>query len=131
MCALFLVEYSITGRNNLTATRPKDEARINLDGGPPNPDEPFNYDAVPTRFFYDVETVGGLEPDQIVTQGISILQRKLAEIIKELSGGIGGPEDFGGAQSPTLNCAGYGDAGGYTPVGGSTPYGATPYGQNW
>ena len=134
-------------KNNLTVSRPKDEARINLDGGPPNPDEPFNYDAVPTRFFYDVETVGGLEPDQIVTQGISILQRKLAEIIKELSGGVGGPEDFGGAQSPTLNGAGYGDAGGYTPVGGpgyggasswggaaqggATPYGATPYGQNW
>lgn len=91
--------------------------------------------------------MGGLEPDQIVTQGISILQRKLAEIIKELSGGVGGPEDFGGAQSPTLNGAGYGDAGGYTPVGGpgyggasswggaaqggATPYGATPYGQNW
>lgn len=103
---------------------------------------------MPTRFFYDVETVGGLEPDQIVTKGIQRLQIKLAEILKELSGGTGDPEDFGGAQSPTLNGAGYGDAGGYTPVGGpggyggasswggaaqggATPYGATPYGQNW
>lgn len=127
---------------------PKDETRVNLDGGPPNPDEPFDYNAVPTRFFYDVETVGGLPPDQIVQQGISILQVKLAEIIKELSGGVGDPEGFGGAQSPTLNGAGYGDAGGYTPIGGpggyggasswggaaqggATPYGATPYGQNW
>ncbi|EOA90994.1 RNA polymerase II subunit 3 [Exserohilum turcicum] len=127
---------------------PKDEARINLDGGPPNPDEPFNYNAVPTRFFYDVETVGGIEPDQIVTKGISRLQIKLAEVLKELSGGVGDPEDFGGAQSPMLNGGGYGDAGGYTPVGGpggyggasswggaaqggTTPYGATPYGQGW
>lgn len=132
--------------------RPKDEDRINLDGGPANPDEPFDYNAVPTRFFYDVETVGGLDPDQIVTKGISVLQHKLAGIIAELSGGAGGADgvDFGGAQSPTMNGAGYGGAdGGYTPAGayggasawggaggaaqgGTTPYGATPYGgQNW
>ena len=131
--------------------RPKDEARINLDGGPPNPDEPYDFQAVPTRFFFDVETVGGIDPDQIVHEGISILQVKLAEIIKELTGGVGEPDEFGGAQSPTLNGAGYAgaDAGGFTPVGGpsggyggasswggaaqggATPYGATPYGGNW
>ncbi|KAF1835998.1 DNA-directed RNA polymerase subunit D [Decorospora gaudefroyi] len=130
---------------------PKDEARINLDGGPPNPDEEFKYDAVPTRFFYDVETVGGIPPDQIVQQGIAVLQVKLAGVLKALSGGTGDAEDFGGAQSPGANGDGYGgmDAGGYTPVGGpaggyggasswggaaqggTTPYGATPYGQNW
>ena len=38
----------------LTTSRPKDHERINLDGGPANPDEPFDYNAVPTRFFYDV-----------------------------------------------------------------------------
>jgi DNA-directed RNA polymerase II subunit RPB3 len=129
--------------------RPKDEERINLDGGPANPDEPFNYDAVPTRFFYDVETVGGLDPDQIVTQGINTLQHKLAGIIHELQGNSGGIDgmDLGGAQSPTMNGAGYGGVdGGYTTPGyggasqwggagaaqgGTTPYGATPYGQNW
>ncbi|CAA9959956.1 DNA-directed RNA polymerase protein [Pyrenophora teres f. maculata] len=129
---------------------PKDEARINLDGGPENPDERFDFNAVPTRFFYDVETVGGIDPDQIVTKGIHRLQLKLAEIVQGLNGGIAGPDDFGGAQSPTLNGAGYGgEAGGYTPVGGpggygggsawggppqgaATPYGATPYGgQSW
>ncbi|KAL1600937.1 RNA polymerase II subunit 3 [Nothophoma quercina] len=124
---------------------PKDQDRINLDGGPANPDEPFNYNAVPTRFFYDVETVGGLDPDQIVTRGISTLQTKLAEVIRELSGGAG-PDaaGFEGAQSPTMN-GGYGggpEAGYTTPgyggasqwggaggvQGGTTPYGATPYG---
>jgi DNA-directed RNA polymerase II subunit RPB3 len=131
-------------------SRPKDEDKINLDGGPENPDEPFNYDAVPTRFFYDVETVGGLDPDQIVTKGIDTLQHKLAGIIHELQGGAGGADgmDLGGAQSPTMNGAGYGgvDAGYTTPgyggasawggaggaaQGGTTPYGATPYGQSW
>jgi DNA-directed RNA polymerase II subunit RPB3 len=103
---------------------------------------------VPTRFFYDVETVGGLDPDQIVQLGIKTLQTKLATVIHELSGGPG-PDgaDFGGAQSPTMNGAGYGADPGYTTPGyggasqwggaggagqgGTTPYGATPYGQNW
>lgn len=129
--------------------RPKDEERINLDGGPANPDEPFDYDAVPTRFFYDVETVGGLDPDQIVCQGIKMLQTKLASIIHELQGGVGGVDgmDLGGAQSPTMGGYGGGVDGGYTTPGyggasqwggaggaaqgGTTPYGATPYGQNW
>jgi DNA-directed RNA polymerase II subunit RPB3 len=90
-----------------------------------------------------------LDPDQIVQLGIKTLQTKLATVIHELSGGPG-PDgaDFGGAQSPTLNGAGYGgpDAGYTTPgyggasqwggaggvgQGGTTPYGATPYGQNW
>lgn len=99
--------------------------------------------------------MGGLDPDQIVGKGITVLQHKLAGIIAELSGGGSGggagPDgvDFGGAQSPTLHGAGYGGGdGGYTPAGGyggasawggaggvqggTTPYGATPYGgQSW
>lgn len=102
---------------------------------------------MPTRFFYDVETVGGMDPDQIVTRGIRGLQEKLANVIKELTGGTGADGVEFGAQSPTLNGAGYdGAAGSYTPAGGyggasswggagagggTTPYGATPYGQNW
>jgi len=135
----------VNGMWLIVLLRPEDEERINLDGGPPAEDEPFDYDAVPTRFFFDVETVGGMEPDQIVTRGISTLQTKLASIIKEISGGDDGNEDFGGGQSPTLN-GGYGNADpGYTtpgyggnnsvwgngnagPAGGTTPYGATPYG---
>ncbi|ORY18763.1 DNA-directed RNA polymerase [Clohesyomyces aquaticus] len=120
---------------------PVDEENANIDGGPQE-DEAFDYNAVPTRFFYDVETVGGLDPDQIVLQGISVLQRKLAEIISSLTGGDQGDAmDTFGAQSPTMNGgAGFGgqDAGYTTPygnasvwgggAGGTTPYGATPYG---
>lgn len=124
--------------------RPVDEERVNLDGGHPAEDEPFDYDAVPQRFFMDVETVGGLDPDQIVSRGIKGLQQKLAEVIHELDGGDGANGDFGGAQSPTMNGGGFGapDAGFTTPgyggggsvwgpgatAGGTTPYGATPYG---
>jgi DNA-directed RNA polymerase II subunit RPB3 len=95
--------------------------------------------------------VGGLDPDQIVIQGIEQLQEKLALVIKELQGTSGGADgmDLGGAQSPTMNGAGYGgaDGGGYTTPGyggasawggaggaaqgGTTPYGATPYGNSW
>lgn len=124
--------------------RPVDEENLNIDGATQD-DEQFNYDAVPTRFFFDVETVGGLDPDQIVLQGISNLQRKLAEVINELQGGGDGMEggDFGGAQSPQMNGAGFGgpdqgfttpygnaSAWGGQPGGSTTPYGATPYGNS-
>lgn len=107
--------------------------------------EPFNFDAVPNRFFFNVETVGGLEPDVIMQQGIKVLQQKLAAVIQELTGGEdrGGADDgFGGARSPDMNGAGgYGVDQGYTTpyqAGGSasawggaqTPYGATPYGNS-
>lgn len=103
---------------------------------------------MPTRFFYNVETVGGLSPDEIVTQGIGVLQEKLAGVIAELTGVRGGQDgDFGGAQSPTMN-GGYAGDGAFTPgyggasqygdpmggvQGGTTPFGATPYGggSNW
>jgi DNA-directed RNA polymerase II subunit RPB3 len=126
----------------LTYHRPIDQERINLDGGAPAEDEPFDYDAVPTRFFFDVETVGGLDPNQIVERGIKGLQEKLASVIHELTGSGGPDGDFDGARSPDMN-GGYGDAG-YTTPGGyggggsswgganngsTTPYGATPYGQ--
>ncbi|KAF2200519.1 DNA-directed RNA polymerase subunit D [Delitschia confertaspora ATCC 74209] len=123
---------------------PVDETNANIDGVPQE-GEAFDYDAAPTRFFFDVETVGGMEPDTIVQQGIRVLQQKLANVIQELQGGedidMGG---FGG-QSPQMNGGGYGDptAGSFSAYGGNasvwgggaTPYGATPYGQqppsNW
>jgi DNA-directed RNA polymerase II subunit RPB3 len=116
-----------------------DEERVNLDGGLPNEDEPFNYDAVPNRFFFDVETVGGLDPDQIVQTGIQTLQQKLAGVIQELRGEDMDGADFGGVRSPQMNSGGYGQDYGNNsvwgnnagPGGGTTPYGATPYGNSW
>ncbi|KAI9804773.1 MAG: hypothetical protein M1825_001141 [Sarcosagium campestre] len=120
---------------------------------PPQDGEPFNYDAVPSRFYFDVETVGSLEPDAIIQQGIKALQQKLAGIIAELtaddSGIDGGApagelNGYGGPRSPAVNGARdydmdqgfttpYGNGGAASAwggAGGATPYGATPYGQN-
>jgi len=48
---------------------------------PPIKDEPFNYDAVPSRFFMNIESAGSMPPDEIMQQGIKCLQEKLAAVI--------------------------------------------------
>lgn len=47
----------------------------------PYPGEKFDYNAVPTRFYFDVETVGSLPPNEVVRQGIKYLQQKLAMVL--------------------------------------------------
>lgn len=102
---------------------------------------------MPSKFYFDVESVGNLEPDNVVQQAIKVIQQKLAAVIQELEGdssrdagdvGGGGGGD-GGARSPLMGESGYGEgfttpfigAGGQSAWGGgATPYGATPYGQN-
>jgi DNA-directed RNA polymerase II subunit RPB3 len=119
---------------------------------PPQEGEPFNYDAVPSRFYFDVESIGNIEPDAVIQEGIKVLQVKLAEIIAQLSGGDSGTDgmDVGDnymPQSPDMGMNGGGGGGGWndqgytTPYnsggqtnpwggqGSATPYGATPYGQ--
>jgi DNA-directed RNA polymerase II subunit RPB3 len=112
--------------------------------------EPFDYDAVPGRFYFEVETAGNLTPDDIVQQGIKVLQTKLASVLIGLTEGDskGNSNGMNGngyePQSPDagMNGAGWNDAGYTTPYadqnggqgsawggqGGATPYGATPYG---
>lgn len=48
---------------------------------------PFDYDAQPSKFYMNIETVGGLDPDVIFQQGIKVLQQKLAGVIQALEGG--------------------------------------------
>ncbi|KAJ4307194.1 RNA polymerase II subunit 3 [Collariella sp. IMI 366227] len=57
---------------------------------PPQEGEPFDYDAVPNRFYFNVESAGNLAPDVIVSEGIKVLQQKLAGLIHELTEGEGG-----------------------------------------
>jgi DNA-directed RNA polymerase II subunit RPB3 len=103
----------------------------------------FDPDAVPGAFFFDVEGVGTLEPDQIVQQGITVLQNKLANIIQALGGaGEADGQNGAGGQSPDVyepapadggyTSYGANGIGGATAYGGGsqTPYGATPYGQS-
>lgn len=116
---------------------------------PPQEGEPFNYDRVPDRFYMEVEVTGNLEPDQVIYQGIKVLQQKLASIIQDLTEGFpdadaNGHGGYDAPRSPTTNLNGsnWQDQGYTTPFGngghtsqwtgldGTTPYGATPYGQN-
>ena len=85
----------------------------------------FNSDAQPSAFFFDLEATGVLEPDEIVQQGVNVLQTKLAEIIRGLDSS---DQDMNGAMSPD----GYepAPADGYGYAGGNTAYGQTAYGQN-
>jgi DNA-directed RNA polymerase II subunit RPB3 len=118
---------------------------------PPLEGAAFNYDAVPDSFYFAVESIGNLDPDSVVQQGIKALQQKLAAVIQELTGDEprGGGDDYE-PRSPGLGGGIGGGAGaefavdhGYTTpygnggatsawggAGGATPYGATPYGQN-
>lgn len=113
---------------------------------PPQEGEPFDYDAVPNRFYFNVETAGNLAPDVIVTEGIKVLQTKLASLIKDLTNddsadGAGG--EYNGPRSPEFGGGGgdawqdqgyttpYGNGGNQSSwggAGGTTPYGTTPYG---
>ncbi|KAK0740258.1 DNA-directed RNA polymerase [Schizothecium vesticola] len=117
---------------------------------PPQEGEPFDYDAVPNRFYFNVETAGALPPDAIITEGIKVLQIKLAQMVKDLSEGDGdgngaydgprspefgggGADGWGGGQDPGFTTP-YGNGGnqsawgGAGAGGGTTPYGTTPYG---
>ncbi|KAK9491371.1 DNA-directed RNA polymerase [Lipomyces doorenjongii] len=54
---------------------------------PPKENEPFDYNATPERFYIDVEAVGSLPPNEIVTEGITALQQKLALALQALNEG--------------------------------------------
>ena len=106
---------------------------------PPIEGEPFNYDAVPSRFYLDIESAGSLPPDEILQQGIKYLQEKLAAVIETFSNKNEAGDGFGdGVRSPGQDYAmggmGGGGAGYETPYqGGRTPFGggfggATEYG---
>ncbi|KAK2596230.1 RNA polymerase II subunit 3 [Conoideocrella luteorostrata] len=105
---------------------------------PPQEGEPFNYDAVPDRFYFEVETSGSMEPDQIVQGGIRALQQKIGALLKGLDPKkYGGeePAEFDGPRSPDMNMDGgttpWQDGGYTTPYGGNmTSYGGgnTAYG---
>lgn len=116
----------------------------------------FDYDAVPGRFYFDIESTGQMDPDAIVQNGIKALQQKLAALIHELNAteGDGADDDLGGnddynPQSPEYNGMNGGGGGGgdsWQDQGYTTPYaggaggggggqggwgagGTTPYGQ--
>jgi len=92
---------------------------------PPKEDEPFDYNAQPNRFYLNVEAIGQIPPNEIITQGIKYLQEKLAIVVRELQA----VEEPAGADGYVPRNLPTGE--GWTPyAGGTTPYGvaSTPYG---
>lgn len=85
----------------------------------PDPDAPFDYRATANNFYFDVETVGNLPPNEVIIRSIETLQLKLAGISVELN-----------KNSVEGNDA---NAGGFTTYG-RTEYGGelpgTPYGES-
>lgn len=48
---------------------------------PPREDEPFDFNAQPRQFYFDVETDGSLSPQEVVMRGLAELQTKLANLV--------------------------------------------------
>lgn len=85
-------------------------------------DAPFDPDAQPNAFFFDLEATGVLDPLEIVDEGVTVLQNKLAEVIKGLTDT---DQRMGGASPDGYEPA---PADGYGYDSSRTPYGATAYG---
>ena len=83
---------------------------------------------MPERFYFDLESIGNLEPDAVVQQGIKVLQQKLAAVIQDLAGdegrngdGMNGYAD--GLRSPEGMNGGGGGGGEFAmDQGYTTPY---------
>lgn len=74
---------------------------------PPKSTDVFDYNAQPDKFYFNVETVGMLKPNEVVERGIHVLQNKLAEVVLSLDKLDDRANDFGGAGGAMTN--------GYTP----------------
>ncbi|CAR23246.1 RPOLD domain-containing protein [Lachancea thermotolerans] len=83
---------------------------------PPNEDEAFDYNAKPTTFYMNVETVGSLTVDQVVIRGMKTLQDKVADILFSLKkmdqdkvnfGGTAGMVDQDGGAMPVEPDSGF------------------------
>ncbi|KAI5889546.1 RBP11-like subunits of RNA polymerase [Schizophyllum commune H4-8] len=64
----------------------------------PQPDDVFDYNAKPTRFYIDVETDGSLGPKEVVMRGLNELTNKLATVVLNLKEKDNDEEDGGGVQ---------------------------------
>ncbi|KAF5317109.1 hypothetical protein D9611_003958 [Ephemerocybe angulata] len=102
----------------------------------PRDDEPFDFNAKPNKFYFNVETDGSLGPQEVVMKGLTELQTKLANLIlglgnpdADMNGGGGGGQGWGDAPAPAGPSGGWGGSGGGGGGGGwggaSSPRGAS------
>ena len=120
----------------------------------PRDDEAFDFNAKPTRFYFDVETDGSLDPQEVIMRGLAELQTKLANLILGLKapendfdlgqrgpgahGGVGGMPPQRPAAPPSSWGGGAADGGASSAWGGasSTPtantgWATTPAAGGW
>ncbi|KAJ2893584.1 RNA polymerase ii subunit 3 [Zalerion maritima] len=111
---------------------------------PPQEGESFNYDGAPSRFYFELESAGNMDPDAIVHEGIKVLQSKFASLLlgledeKNVDGGKSPGMDVDSADPWGNNQGGfttpYGNGGNQSAWGGgnaTTPYNSTtPYGSS-
>lgn len=46
---------------------------------------PYNWEAKPNKFYYNVESSGALKPENIVIMGVAMLKDKLSNLQTQLS----------------------------------------------
>jgi len=80
---------------------------------PPNPSAPFDYNAVPSTFYFDVEASGSVPVREVITQGLDILATNLAKVIEGVEIETGGrEEEDGGGEMGLVEPGGGGYYGG-------------------
>ncbi|ORX38686.1 DNA-directed RNA polymerase [Kockovaella imperatae] len=99
---------------------------------PPDPSQPFDYNAVPSTFYMNPEAVGSIPVRTIVEQGLDILVENLANVVLAVQKETGGDEDDeedggGGMVDPTMGMNGDG----YGMNGQSDPYREGGGGGSW
>jgi DNA-directed RNA polymerase II subunit RPB3 len=97
---------------------------------PLNPNEPFDYNAVPSRFYFSAEGVGAVPVKDVVEGGLDILTDNLANIIIAVNretGAEGDEEDAGVGGEMVDPDMGYANGGGDM-GGGANGYDAGYYG---
>ncbi|KAG5651770.1 hypothetical protein H0H81_007523 [Sphagnurus paluster] len=100
---------------------------------PPRDGEPFDFNAQPRTFYFDVETDGSLGPQEVVMKGLAELQTKLANLILGLKSQpeldmltSADPHSNGHATTDTWGGDGGGGAAGWGPAaGGGGGWGAS------
>lgn len=61
----------------------------------PQDGDRFDYDAEPDRFYFDLEAVGQIPPNEVMAQSILYLQQKLAVVVQQLESTVGVNGDVG------------------------------------
>lgn len=93
----------------------------------PDPSQPFDYNAVPSTFYFTAESVASVPVRSVFEQGCDIMVENLAQIIlavqEETGADEGDDEGAGGIVEPDVGGMGNGHEYGYEGGGGGGGYG--------